>query len=264
MKVYISVDLEGATGVTDWAETELGNGEHKWASKQMTLETLAACEGAIAAGADEIYIKDAHDSGRNIDISDLPECATVIRSWTLTPESMMAGIDSSFDAAIFIGYHSMAGSNASPLAHTMNRDNCWVKINGEKVAEFDLNSYVAASYGVPVVFVSGDEGICNHARKLVPEIGTAGVKFGIGEATFSMAPKKGVELIKKGVEESLKNIEKCKIELPEEFVFEANFKEHGNALRKAYYPGAEQVDEHTVRYVAKDVADMMTARMFIL
>ncbi|MDD7719261.1 MAG: M55 family metallopeptidase [Eubacteriaceae bacterium] len=264
MKVYISVDLEGITGVTDWPETELGNPEHAWASQQMTLETLAACEGAIAAGADEIFIKDAHDDGRNLNISNIPDCATVIRGWTLEPESMMAGIDSSFDAAVFIGYHDAAGSDKSPLAHTMNRDNCWVKINGKIAAEFDLNAYVAAEAGVPVVFVSGDEGICRHAKKMVPEIETVGVKYGVGEATFSMAPKKAVELIRKGVEEGLKKIEKCKLEIPEELVFEANFKEHAHAHRSAFYPGAEQIDEKTVRFVAKSVKEMMTARMFIL
>ena len=264
MKVYISVDLEGITGVTDWAETELGDHEHAWAAKQMTLEMLAACEGAIEAGADEIVIKDAHDSGRNMDISELPECATVIRSWTCAPESMMAGIDSTFDAAVFIGYHDGAGSDKSPLAHTMNRDNCWVKINGKRAAEFDLNAYVAAEAGVPVVFVSGDEGICSHAKDMVPAIETAGVKYGIGEATFSMAPKKAVKLIKEGVKKGLEKIEECRLEVPAELVFEANFKEHAHAYRSAFYPGAEQVDEKTVRYAAKNVKDMMTARMFIL
>lgn len=264
MKVYISVDIEGVTGVTDWDETKLGHFEHTWAAKQMTLETLAACEGAIEAGATEIYIKDAHDSGRNIDISDLPQCATVIRSWTLSPESMMAGIDESFDAAIFIGYHDGAGSDKSPLAHTMNQDNNWVKINGKRIAEFDLNALVAAEAGVPVVFISGDEGICEHAKAAIPAIETVGVKYGIGEATFSMAPAKAVALIKEGVKEGLKKLDQCHIEVPETLTFEANFKEHPHAHRSSFYPGAELVDEKTVRYTAKTVREMMTARMFIL
>lgn len=264
MKVYISVDIEGITGVTSWDETELNHPDHRAAALQMTREMLAACEGAIAAGATEILIKDAHDSARNMDITDLPGEARIIRGWTNTPESMMAGIDETFDAAVFIGYHSGAGYDGNPLAHTMNQGNNHVKINGRKAAEFDMNTYVAAYYGVPVVFVSGDEQLCHHAKELVPEIETVGVKSGIGNATFSIAPKKACQLIADGVKTGLEKIEQCKIQSPETFEMEINFKNAVSALRGAYYPGAVQVDEKTVRFTGKDIQEMMTARMFIL
>ena len=72
MKVYISVDIEGTAGTTSWAATELGDKEHGAAAREMTLEAVAACEGVLQAGADEIYVKDAHDSGRNMDLSLFP------------------------------------------------------------------------------------------------------------------------------------------------------------------------------------------------
>ena len=264
MKVFISVDIEGVTGVTHWDETELSNGVYAAAAKQMTREALAACEGAIEAGADEIVIKDGHDSARNLDITVFPDCVKVIRGWTNTPESMMAGIDETFDAAMMIGYHSEAGSGRNPLSHTMNCGNNYVKINGRRSAEFDMNTYVAAYYGVPVVFVSGDEGLCEHAKELVPAIETVGVKNGVGSATFNLAPQKACSLIKEGAKAGLSRISECKLESPESFEMEINFKECVNALRGSYYPGAEQIDERTVRFVVKDIQEMMAARMFIL
>ncbi len=264
MKVYISADIEGVTGVTSWNETELGDKEHAAAALQMTKEVLAACEAATQWGADQIMIKDAHDSARNMITEMFPDNVTFVRGWTNTPESMMAGIDETFDAAIFIGYHSGAGYNGNPLSHTMNRGNNYVKINGKKAAEFDMNAYIAAYYDVPVVFVSGDQELCDHAVKLVPAIRTAGVKYGIGNATFNMSCEKACRLIKEGVKEGLQHIDECRIKSPSQFEMKINFKESVNALRASFYPGVKQLDANTVIYTGKDIQDMMTARMFIL
>ena len=264
MKVYISADIEGVTGVTSWKETILGEEEHKKAAWQMTREVVSACEAALACGAEQIYVKDAHDSARNINGDELPDQVTLIRGWTCTPESMMAGIDESFDAVIFIGYHSGAGFDGNPLAHTMNGGNNFVKINERTAAEFDMNAYVAAHYGVPVVFISGDEQLCSHAKELVPEIETCGVKWGWGEATFNMNPDAACREIRAGAEKGLKKLQACRIQMPEQFEVEINYKEFANALRASYYPKAVRLDGHTVKYTAADIQEMMTARMFML
>jgi len=264
MKVYISVDIEGITGVTSWDETELNHPEHKAAALQMTKEAVAACEGAIAAGAEEIIVKDAHDSARNMDFTAFPEQVKLCRGWTNTPESMVAGIDETFDAAIFIGYHSGAGYDGNPLSHTMNRQNNYVKINGRQAAEFDMNAYVAAYYGVPVVFISGDEQLCEHAKELIPEIETVGVKSGEGNMTTNINPAKACALIKEGVQKGLAKLEECKLASPEEFELEINFKDCVKAHRGSFYPGAEKINPTTVRFVGKDIQEMMAARMFIL
>ena len=264
MKVYISADIEGVTGVTDWEETDLGHHTHPAAAAQMKREVMAAVKGALAAGAKEIYVKDAHDSGRNMDFTGFPEEVTLIRSWTNTPESMMAGLDESFDAVIYIGYHSAAYGNGNPLAHTMNTANNYFKVNGEFWAEFDLNSLIAAHYGVPVVFLSGDEALCERAKSVVPNMETVGVKKGIGEATFNMATDKALKLIEAGVKKGLKKIKKCMYPTADKYTMEINYKEHVRALRASYYPGVKQVDEHVVRFTAKNVPDLIACRMFIL
>lgn len=264
MKVYISADIEGVTNVTHWDETELGLPDHQQASIQMYKEVLAACEAAVQFGADEIVVKDAHDSARNLPYNVFPEQVTLIRGWTNTPESMVAGLDCSFDAAIFIGYHSGAGFNGNPLSHTMNRDNNYVKINGRLSSEFEMNAYVAAYYKVPVIFVSGDQELCEHAQQLVPKIECVGVKYGWGNATFNMNGKKACRLIKERVFRGLENRQKCIIKSPDKFEMEINFKECVHALRSSFYPGAKLLDSRTVTFTGTDIQEMMTARMFML
>jgi len=264
MKIYISTDIEGITGVTHWDETNIDHTKHSEAAKQMTSEVLAACKGAIEMGATEILIKDGHDSARNIDITDLPKESKIIRGWTNSPESMMALLDDSFDAVIFIGYHSGAYSNGNPLSHTMNQGNNWLKINGTMSAEFDMNSYVASYYHVPVVFISGDKKLCERAKKMIPGIETVAVKDGCGNATINIAPSYSCELIKEGVKKGLSNIKNCRLESPESFHMEINYKQAVHAYRASFYPGAKQIDEHTTEFTGKDIQEMMTARMFML
>ena len=118
MKIFISADIEGVATTTLWPETEKGSEDYRLHAQQMTMEVIAACEAASEAGASEIVVRDAHEDGNNLDIWKLPENVTLIRGWSGHPYSMVYGIDPSFDAAIFIGYHSAASSEGNPLSHT--------------------------------------------------------------------------------------------------------------------------------------------------
>lgn len=264
MKIYISADIEGVTGTTVWDETRLGSKDYIQFAEQMTREVVAACEGAIDMGADEIVIRDGHGSARNIDYNKIPKCSKIIRGWMNTPYSMMEGLDGTFDAAMFIGYHSGSGYSGNPLSHTMNGKNNYVKINGEIESEFVMNSYVAAYFGVPVVFLSGDKELCQVAKKFNKAIRTVGVKEGVGGATINLNPEYACQLIKDGVKEALVNIQNCKIDLPQRFEVEINFKEHFYAKRASYFPGVSHVDSHSVKYMSASIKEMMTTRMFIL
>lgn len=268
MKVYISVDIEGTAGTTSWAATELGDKEHAAAAREMTLEAVAACEGALKAGATELYVKDAHDSGRNMDLSLFPKEAKVIYDWSLTPDSMIAGLDSSFDALMFVGYHSPAGLPGSPLCHTMNRGNSWVKINGKLASEFTLHALLAASRGVPSVFLSGDQALCGHARQLVPGLTAVAVKDCLGRATVNLSSQMALEQIREGAARSLAHLrdfkESCLPAVPEELTLEIRFKDYFQALRASYYPGVVRLDDCTVSFTARTMDQLMAARMFIL
>ena len=136
MKVYISVDIEGIAGIAHDDETSKSHADYPEFREEMTREALAACEGAMAAGAREIFVKDAHGSGRNILVERLPECARIVRGWSGHPLSMVQELDASFDAILFIGYHSRAGAETNPLARTLSSEVASIKLNGT----FDIDS----------------------------------------------------------------------------------------------------------------------------
>jgi hypothetical protein len=115
-KIFISADIEGTTGINVWPETEPPNDYFR---KQMTREVSAAANSAFLNGATDIVIKDAHDSARNLIPDELPRKIRLVRGWMSDPDCMMQGLDKSFDACIFTGYHSPAGNNGNPLSHTM-------------------------------------------------------------------------------------------------------------------------------------------------
>ncbi|MCD7745126.1 MAG: M55 family metallopeptidase [Lachnospiraceae bacterium] len=264
MKVYISVDLEGLVGATCWSSTNLGDLEHGPLAEEMKREAMAAAFGAIDAGADEVYIKDAHDSGRNMDITGFPRQCRFIRDWTNDPESMIGGIDSSFDALLFVGYHSPAGSDGNPLSHTMNRGNNYVKFKGRLCSEFLMHALLAAEMGIPSVFLSGDEALCRHVGEWDPAIRTVAVKRGIGSATVSLSPEEACERIRLAAAEGVHNRNECHMEIPDKLTMEISFKDHFRARRAACYPGVKQTGPYTVEYTGERVRDVATARMFIL
>ena len=111
MKIYMSADIEGITGVTHWDETELSKAESVVPREQMTAEVVAACEGAIQAGATEIWLQDAHGTGRNIIAARLPQEVRLIRGWSGHPFEMLQELDDTFQGVILIGYHSRAGAD---------------------------------------------------------------------------------------------------------------------------------------------------------
>lgn len=263
MKVYISADLEGVACSTTWIETEKNTPDYAPFQKQMTKEVEAAIEGAIAGGATEIVLKDAHDSARNIDISNLPENVKIIRGWTGDPMCMVAGLDESFDRAIFIGYHSKGGSHRNPLAHTLvvNAD---VKINGEYASEFLINAYAAALHGVPVAFVSGDVGLTEEIKAVNENIVTLPIKEGIGGATVSISPKLAISETKRLVEEAMKvDRDSIKIELPKQFNVEIIYRDHTRAYRNSFYPGAKFKPHNTVEYETDNYFDVLRILQFL-
>lgn len=163
MKVYISADIEGCADVTAWCETESGQEGYESACRQMTLETAAACEAAIEMGYTPV-VKDGHGNARNIDPWGLPRGTQLIRGWRTSPAGMMGGLDDTFAAAIYIGYHAPEGTDGSPLAHTIEHE--WFMkliLNDQLESEFTLNALYAANFGVPSVFIAGDKAVCEHA-----------------------------------------------------------------------------------------------------
>lgn len=266
MNVFISADIEGTCGIAHWDETERSAPrDYAPFQKQMTREVRAVCEGAISAGADQIFVKDAHDSARNLDPAALPECARVMRGWTGDPLSMMSGIDTGeYGAVLFTGYHAWASSAGNPLSHTMNLRNEFVTLNGVRMSEFMMNAYTAGYYGVPVVFLSGDKALCQFAEEFIPGIVTVPVNEGRGGAVVSMHPDTAVKAMKEGAKKAVKNAKNCFVPLPDFFEMTVRFKDHRIAYSKSFYPGAALEDGKNVCFASDDWFEMLRFSHFVL
>ncbi|AMS39594.1 MULTISPECIES: M55 family metallopeptidase [Aminobacter] len=265
MKVFISADIEGTAGITVWDEARKGHAAYEEFREYMTDELVAACEGAKAAGAKEVLVKDAHSTGRNLILSKLPAYVTIVRDWSGHPDMMMFGIDDSFSAALYTGYHNKAGTDTNPLAHTLTGTVSRLLINGEVASEYTLNALCAARYGVPSVFLSGDAGMCAEAKLLVPRIGTVATSEGFGPATRSLTPKASVAAIRAGVEEALsRDLKSCLPKLADSFELVVEYTNPHEAYRVSWYPGVEHPAPRTLRFRASDFFEIQRAIRFIV
>ena len=145
MKILISADMEGISGVVDWMHVSSGNAEYTRFREIMTADVNAAVRGAFAGGADEVLVSDAHGSKTNILIEKLDERAK-LNSGATSPYAMMQGYDNGVDAAMFIGYHARSGALGGILAHTVSGRISNVWLNGRVCGEFG-NERCFAGFG---------------------------------------------------------------------------------------------------------------------
>jgi D-amino peptidase len=197
LKVFISADMEGVSGVVDASQTRMEEREYERARKLMTGEVNAAIEGALLGGATDVVVNDSHGSMRNILIEDLNPAAELI-SGSPKPFSMMQGIGPEFGAAFFVGYHAGAGTGLSVLDHTYyGRVVYQAMVNGRVLSETGLNAALAGYHGVPVALVTGDKTLCDEARGLLGDVETAAVKEACGRlAAQCLPPSRAQALIR--------------------------------------------------------------------
>jgi D-amino peptidase len=176
LKVYISADMEGVAGVVGREQLEPQGLEYNQFRSFMTAEVNAAVEAARDEGATEIVISDSHGHGLNLLLDALPQDIQLVRSWP-RPLGMMEGIDASFCAAIFIGYHASVGNINGIVAHTVSsKAFLSVRINGVEMSEGGMNALIAGHFGVPVVMISGDDAAVREVSDMLGPIEGAVVK----------------------------------------------------------------------------------------
>ncbi len=259
LKVFISVDMEGVCGVVHWEDVSRSGKDYGLFRRLMTEETNAAIEGALAAGATEILVRDSHGSARNILPDLLHPSAELIRDWAYSPLSMMEGIDETFDAVIFIGYHARANTPDATLDHTMSSSAVYeVTLNGKKMPEAGINAFIAGNFRVPVVLVAGDKAICQQVTELFGEVETVTVKEGIGNAAKMLHPKKAQELIKKKTTEALNRVSDFKpFTFTPPYTMDVTFRDEWRAENASWLPGAKRKTSTTVSYTSNDWMDVL-------
>jgi len=205
MKVYISIDAEGVAGIVDWEQTRTTGDDFALGRRLLLGELNAAIDGVLAVDAQaEIVVNDSHASMRNYPPDELHGNASLI-SGKHKPLYMMQGLDDTFDAILFVGYHGSIGARNAILSHSYNPRAIWeVRIDGHIVGESALNGLVAAHFGVPIAFISGDEATAQEGRALVPEIETVVVKESYSRfSAGSLHPHVACERIRSGVQRAL-------------------------------------------------------------
>jgi len=263
LKVFISVDMEGISGVINWEEVSRNGQDYSLFRRLMTEEANAAVEGALAAGATEIVVRDSHGSARNILPDLLHSQAMLIRDWGGSPLSMMEGLDESFDAVIFIGYHARANTPDATLDHTMTGAFYEVTLNGLPMPEAGINAFIAGQFGVPVVLVAGDQAICNQTKELLGEVETVAVKKGIGQAALMLSPQKARALIKEKTTAALKRLSDFKpYKLSPPYTMIITYKDEERANETAWLPGAKRVGPTSVSFTSSDFMDILRFFLF--
>jgi D-amino peptidase len=258
LKVFISVDMEGVCGVIHWEDVSRSGKDYNLFRKLMTLETNAAVEGALAVNAEKIIVRDSHGSARNI-LPDLlhPE-AELIRDWSGGPLDMMEGIDETFDAVIFIGYHASANVPNAVLKHTMTGAFYDVVLNGKTMPEAGINGAIAGYFNVPVVLVAGDSAICDQASELFADIETAVVKEGIGAAAKMLHPEKARKLIKEKTIDALKRLSDFKPYKPgPPYTMVVTYKNEEKAENASWIPGAKRSGRTSVSFTGDDFMQVL-------
>ena len=265
MKVYISVDMEGVAGVVTPDQLGPGGFEYERFRKFMTGEALAAVEAANAAGATEIVVSDSHGNGENLLIEEFPKNVRIVRAWP-RPGGMMAGLDSSFSAAIFIGYHASTTNPNGVRAHTFSSAHyARVALNGTAVTEGEFNAAYAGAKGVPVIFASGDDVAVAELRSRLGTLETVATKRALSfHSAETLTPEVACDKIQNGVKSALARVRDFRpyvVKTP--VTLEITFKSYMPAEVLSFLKIVERVDSHTIRYVGKDMDDVEDFEEFI-
>jgi D-amino peptidase len=186
-KVFISADMEGISGISGSDQLSAAGSEYGRSRKMMADDVNAAIRGARAAGATTIVVNDSHGSMRNLRLEDLDPDVRLI-SHSFKRSGMMEGLDETFDAVIFIGYHAKAGNPTGLFAHTGSGVLRDVRVNGVSMGEGGLNATVAAWYGVPVVLVTGDDVAVKQVAEIATAAKTVAVKRAINPRAVELRP----------------------------------------------------------------------------
>ncbi len=264
IKVFISADMEGITGVVTGEQLGPTGFEYARFREFMTADVLAAIQGAREAGATQFVVADSHGNMQNLLIERFSPDVTIVRG-SPRPLEMMEGIDSTFSAVMFIGYHAATTNPRGVRAHTISSATfAAVEVNGVAMAESGINAAVAGHFGVPVVMVSGDDQAVAEVAQLVGSVEGAVVKQSIGfHAAATMTPEAGQGLIRaraKAAMSRLKDFKPYVIRGP--LALDLTYKSYTPAEAMAILPGIERRTAHTVRYQAKTILELVRFLVF--
>jgi D-amino peptidase len=255
MKIFISADIEGISGVATNQQLKTPS-EYQRFRKLMTQDVNAAIEGAFKGGATEVVVADGHGNMSNIFIEDLDPRALLIQGSNRVM-CQLEGLDASYDGIMFVGHHGReSGSEKTIISHTLagicvNE----MKINGKVVGETEMNTMVAGDFNVPTIFISGDDAYVNEVRETLPEVEAAIVKRGIDRfAAELIHPEKAHAIIRDKAETAVKKIPELtayKVDGP--VTFEIEFKATNQALMTTTIPSVTLIAPKRITFTCDNM-----------
>jgi D-amino peptidase len=256
MKVLISADGEGVSGITSSDELVKGKAEYDRFRHLMTADVNAAIEGAVAAGADEIVVNDSHWGMNNILPEELHPQADLVRGFH-KPLCMMHGVEDDFDTIFCVGYHAKVGHSDGVANETMiGREMIEIRMNGRSVGELDINATIAAHYGKSISLVTGDDAFVGEARETLGDVEAAITKYALDRWTARcIGLDRSRASIRNAAEQATRraaagDFQPVRLALP--ITYEVVFTSTSEALMGALTPGAERTNPRTVRFTGAD------------
>ena len=253
--VFIITDAEGVAGICRQEQVEPQNPELR---QLLTGEVNAAVEGFLAGGADEVIVWDGHDGSQTLSLETLHPQAKLMQG--SLPVGMT--LERHYAAVAFVGQHSLAGVQAGIMAHSYSSLGIQnIRLNGKPVGEIETRAALAGWYNTPVIFLSGDQAAARELLQIIPAAETAAVKEGLGRYTcLSLSAQAARDLIRDQATRAMQKlgqIRPYRIEGPVTIEYEYTTR---NSLPAdaALRPGAQVVDDRTIRYQGKDFWEAWT------
>jgi D-amino peptidase len=258
LKVYISVDMEGVAGVVTADQLAPSGFEYERFRKFMTDEAVAAVKGAKAAGATAVVVADSHGNGENLLIENFPADVQIVRSWP-RHGSMMAGLDGSFAAAVFVGYHASTTNSEGVRAHTISSARFTrVALNGTPVTEAEFNAAYAGALGVPIVFISGDDAAVAEVSGRLGHLESVVTKRSLGfHSAQTLTPALAGERIYQGVLKAVAHRDQRQpYVVAPPITLDVSFKHYQPAEILSYLRTVTRTDSHSIRFVGRDMKEV--------
>lgn len=262
MKILMGTDVEGVAGVVSFIDQSRNTGRYYDQTKRLaTAEVNAAVTGLLAAGAEDVLVVDGHGPG-GLSFEDIHPEARLLHGRPGAPRATRDPFLTECDVCVMIGQHAMAGIAQSNQNHTQNsRSIDYYKLNGHPIGEIAQFALYNGALGLPLIFLSGEEAACREAEELIPGIVTAAVKVGLGRnSAISLSAPKARGLIEERIQEAVASYRADPLPplvWPGPFELEKRFFFTDEADAAAQQPGAERVDDQTVRYRGGDIREIV-------
>ncbi|MGZ6366684.1 MAG: M55 family metallopeptidase [Ktedonobacteraceae bacterium] len=263
MKLFLSTDFEGVSGIVAWEQIIEGNAEYEQGRRLLTNEVNAVITGALEGGAEEFVVNDSHHYMRNLHPQELSGKATLITG-KHKPMYMMEGLDASFDGICFVGYHGSIGAEQAVLSHTYNPGAIWeVRLNGAIVGESAINALVAAYYNVPIIFISGDKVTIDEAQTIAQDAEKIIVKESLGRfAAAHVHPSMACAMLQKGATRAVRNLQEMRSPVfTKPASLEVTFLVADMAEMAVWVRGVERVGPRSIRIQSENLLELY--RMFV-